>query len=250
MLKKILAASMLIGLIGCSEPAKEEVATPIKAEAVSVQTENSATEIVAPKKMTKPAPRPIMPTLAETKTANYAEGDYYSVIDLPVSTKPTVTEYFSFYCPHCNTFEPLMESIAQQLPSDARFLKNHVSFMGGNMGRSMSKAYVAMNLLNAEHVMVPVMFNRIHNLEKAPKNDAQLRQMFLDEGVSAKEFDAAYNGFTTDSMVNNFDNSFKKSGLSGVPAVIVNNKFLIKTDKIKSEEEYLDLINFLLKKQG
>ncbi len=59
----------------------------------------------------------------------------------------------------------------------------------------MSKAYATMVALKVEDKMVPVMFNRIHNMRKPPRDDAEIRQIFLDEGVDAKKFDAAFKGF-------------------------------------------------------
>ncbi|MEZ8318472.1 thiol:disulfide interchange protein DsbA/DsbL [Vibrio splendidus] len=180
--------------------------------------------------------------------AKFNEGEHYKVLDLEASKKPMVTEFFSFYCPHCNSFEPIIQQLKQQLPADAKLQKNHVSFMGGNMGLPMSKAYATMIALKVEDKMVPVMFNRIHNMNKPPRDEAELRQIFLDEGVDAKKFDAAYNGFAVDSMVRRFDKAFKDSGLSGVPAVVVNNRYLIDAQGINSLDEYFELVNFLLKK--
>ncbi|CAH6871008.1 Thiol:disulfide interchange protein DsbA [Vibrio chagasii] len=180
--------------------------------------------------------------------AKFNEGEHYKVLDLETSKKPVVTEFFSFYCPHCNSFEPIIQQLKQQLPKDAKLQKNHVSFMGGNMGLPMSKAYATMIALKVEDKMVPVMFNRIHNMNKPPRDEAELRQIFLDEGVDAKKFDAAYNGFAVDSMVRRFDKAFKDSGLSGVPAVVVNNRYLVEAQGISSLDEYFELVNFLLKK--
>lgn len=180
--------------------------------------------------------------------AKFNEGEHYKVLDLEASKKPMVTEFFSFYCPHCNSFEPIIQQLKQQLPADAKLQKNHVSFMGGNMGMPMSKAYATMIALKVEDKMVPVMFNRIHNMNKPPRDEAELRQIFLDEGIDAKKFDAAYNGFAVDSMVRRFDKAFKDSGLSGVPAVVVNNRYLIDAQGISSLDEYFELVNFLLKK--
>ena len=180
--------------------------------------------------------------------AKFNEGEHYKVLDLEASKKPMVTEFFSFYCPHCNSFEPIIQQLKQQLPADVKLQKNHVSFMGGNMGLPMSKAYATMIALKVEDKMVPVMFNRIHNMNKPPRDEAELRQIFLDEGVDAKKFDAAYNGFAVDSMVRRFDKAFKDSGLSGVPAVVVNNRYLIDAQGINSLDEYFELVNFLLKK--
>ena len=180
--------------------------------------------------------------------AKFNEGEHYKVLDLEASKKPMVTEFFSFYCPHCNSFEPIIQQLKQQLPKDAKLQKNHVSFMGGNMGLPMSKAYATMIALKIEDKMVPVMFNRIHTMNKPPRDEAELRQIFLDEGVDAKKFDAAYSGFAVDSMVRRFDKAFKDSGLSGVPAVVVNNRYLIDAQGINSLDEYFELVNFLLKK--
>ncbi|MFA0224441.1 thiol:disulfide interchange protein DsbA/DsbL [Vibrio splendidus] len=180
--------------------------------------------------------------------AKFNEGEHYKVLDLEASKKPMVTEFFSFYCPHCNSFEPIIQQLKQQLPKDAKLQKNHVSFMGGNMGLPMSKAYATMIALKVEDKMVPVMFNRIHTMNKPPRDEAELRQIFLDEGVDANKFDAAYNGFAVDSMVRRFDKAFKDSGLSGVPAVVVNNRYLIDAQGINSLDEYFELVNFLLKK--
>ncbi|UPR47371.1 thiol:disulfide interchange protein DsbA/DsbL [Vibrio cyclitrophicus] len=180
--------------------------------------------------------------------AKFNEGEHYKVLDLEASKKPMVTEFFSFYCPHCNSFEPIIQQLKQQLPADAKLQKNHVSFMGGNMGLPMSKAYATMIALKVEDKMVPVMFNRIHTMNKPPRDEEELRQIFLDEGIDAKKFDAAYNGFAVDSMVRRFDKAFKDSGLSGVPAVVVNNRYLVEAQGINSLDEYFELVNFLLKK--
>lgn len=178
--------------------------------------------------------------------AKFTEGEYYKVLDHELAKKPVVSELFSFYCPHCNTFEPIIRQLKAQLPEGVKLQKNHVSFMGGAMGEPMSKAYATMIVLKIEDKMAPILFNRIHTMRQGPKNSEELRQIFLDEGVDAKKFDAAYNGFAVDSMVRRFDKQFNDSGLSGVPAVIVNNKYLVQADSITSIDEYFALVNYLL----
>ncbi|WP_428771918.1 thiol:disulfide interchange protein DsbA/DsbL [Vibrio sp.] len=180
--------------------------------------------------------------------ASFSEGEHYKVLDLEKSKTPLVTEFFSFYCPHCNNFEPVIKQLKSHLPDNAKFQKSHVSFMGGAMGKSMAKSYATMVTLKVEDTMVPVMFDRIHNLRKPPKNDKELKQIFTDHGVDGKKFDAAFNGFAVDSMVRRFDKQFKDSGLSGVPAVVVNNVYLVQTQSITSMDEYFELVNYLLKK--
>ncbi|MDF5213445.1 DsbA family protein, partial [Vibrio parahaemolyticus] len=53
-------------------------------------------------------------------------------------------------------------------------------------------------------------------------------------------------GFAVDSMVRRMDKQFENSGLTGVPAVIVNNKYLVQAQSIKTMDEYFSLVNYLL----
>ncbi|GAL08064.1 periplasmic thiol:disulfide interchange protein DsbA [Photobacterium aphoticum] len=84
------------------------------------------------------------------QAAQFKEGDHYKVLDLPKSSSPLVTEFYSFYCPACNRFEPMIQELKKTLPDNAKFQKNHVSFMGGSMGESMSKAYATAVVLGVE----------------------------------------------------------------------------------------------------
>ena len=59
-----------------------------------------------------------------------SDGDnQYTVIDVEKSAEPQVTEFFSFYCPHCYQFEPIMQSVEHKLPEGTSFKKMHVDFL-------------------------------------------------------------------------------------------------------------------------
>lgn len=178
--------------------------------------------------------------------AQFEQGTHYTVLDNEKSAAPKVTEYFSFYCPHCYKFEPVMDNLKASLPDNAKFEKVHVAFMGAKMAVPMAKSYATMVALDAEKVMVPAMFKQIHELRRAPQDEQALRQIFIDNGIDAEKFDAAYNSFVVNSMQRGFDKQFAQSTLTGVPGVIVNNKYIVKADKIRSFEEYNQLVNYLL----
>ncbi len=142
----------------------------------------------------------------------FTAGKHYQVLNTKPSSSPTVTEYFSFYCPHCYNFEPIMEQVKERIPKNAKFEKVHVSFMGGSMAASMAKAYATMVVLEVEEKMIPVMFRQIHEFKKAPRNVQSLRQIFTDHGVDPEKFDAAFNGVVVDSMQRRFDTAFRDAG--------------------------------------
>lgn len=183
---------------------------------------------------------------ASVNAAQFEEGTHYKILDVAKADKPVVTEFFSFYCPHCYKFEGVIKYLKKDLPESADFQKVHVAFMGNDMAVPMAKAYATMIALDAEESMIPAMFTKIHEMKQTPKNEAELRQVFIDNGVDSKKFDAAYNGFAVNSMQKRFDKQFDASTLTGVPGVLVNNKYIVKPEKITSYEEYNQLVNYLL----
>ncbi|MGR5408235.1 thiol:disulfide interchange protein DsbA/DsbL [Vibrio sp. PNB22_8_1] len=181
-----------------------------------------------------------------THAAQFEEGKHYKVLDVKKASKPTVTEFFSFYCPHCYKFEAVVENLKSALPEDASFEKVHVAFMGSDMAVPMAKSYATMVSLGVEKSMVPVMFAQIHQMRQAPRDEVELKQIFVDNGVDAKKFDAAYNSFAVNSMQKQFDKKFEESTLTGVPGVLVNNKYIVLANEIRSYDEYNELVNYLL----
>ncbi|AHJ01545.1 TPA: thiol:disulfide interchange protein DsbA/DsbL [Vibrio parahaemolyticus] len=178
--------------------------------------------------------------------AQFEEGKHYKVLNVEKATKPTVTEFFSFYCPHCYKFESVIENLKPALPKEARFEKVHVAFMGADMAVPMAKSYATMVSLGVEDKMVPAMFAQIHQKRQAPKNEDELKKVFTDNGVDGNKFDAAYNSFAVSSMQKRFDKQFKESTLTGVPGVVVNNKYIVIPNEVRSYAEYSELVNYLL----
>ncbi|MFW7525280.1 thiol:disulfide interchange protein DsbA/DsbL [Vibrio ostreicida] len=178
--------------------------------------------------------------------ATFELGTHYQVLETEKSATPKVIEFFSFYCPHCYQFEPAIERLKSALPAGTTFEKVHVAFMGGNMAIPMAKSYATMVSLGVEKTMVPAMFKQIHEKRSAPNNEQSLRQLFIDNGVEPQKYDSTYNSFVVNAMQRSFDKQFDKSTLTGVPGVLVNNKYIVKTEKIRSVDEYNQLVNYLL----
>lgn len=235
MFKKLLPLLLIVSLTACSEPESVTQTSPEATQTTeTAQTQAESTESVAPIE------------IADAKPGRFKAGEDYQVLETPATDTPTVTEFFSFYCPHCYQFEPLVQQLKQQVPDNAKVVKNHVSFMGGNMGDVVTRAYATAVVLDAQDTIIPVMFNRIQVAQNPPKSLADVRQMFVDNGIDGSEFDGAYNSFSANSMAKRFDQSFEKAGLRGVPAVIVNGKYHVTPKTVETPEEYFQLINFLL----
>ena len=70
--------------------------------------------------------------LAPPSPAQPVEGSDYKKLEPPLPTdspgKIEVIEFFSYGCPHCNAFHPLISAWAAKLPKDVVFKRVPVSF--------------------------------------------------------------------------------------------------------------------------
>lgn len=189
----------------------------------------------------------IKSTSAVCSNTTFEEGVHYKELSLPKSTIPELKHFFSFFDDRCYQFQPLLKSLEKEIPSEVTVNKIPVASKKGNKAYYLSKAYVIAMSFDITEKIVPRIFDLIHKKEQELKESA-IRQLFIDAGIDPRDYDAAYTSFGTDSMVSNFNESFKEAGLTMVPNFLVNNKYLVLYSNLNSEEEYLNLIKFLLNK--
>ena len=179
----------------------------------------------------------------------FKEGVNYDVVTQTGSAQPEVLEFFSYFCPHCAKFEPIAEELKKSLPEGVPMKKNPVAFLGREMGPEMQRAYAVANLLNVEGKLTPVIFDKIHTQRQYPQSRADVKQIFVDNGVPAEEFDGAVDSFAVSGMVSQFDRNTESYNIRGVPAFLVNGKYMVKIESITSQEQFNQLVKFLLAKK-
>jgi thiol:disulfide interchange protein DsbA len=181
--------------------------------------------------------------------ADFKEGTHYEVISQTATEKPEVLEFFSFYCPHCFKFEPLMQNLEKSLPADVAVKKNHVNFLGGAIADDVTKAYAASDLLNVKDEVTSIIFDRIHTQRKAISNEQDILDIFAQAGVEEKDAKAALASFPVNGMASQMKRNTETFKIRGVPTLIVNGKYKVNTGSVKSTEEFTQLVTFLTKKK-
>ena len=200
-----------------------------------------------------------MPLLAFSISAcaeKYTEGKQYTKVNETISSKAEVREYFSFYCPHCFSSEPLMEAIKKTLPTNVKFERNHVDFLRAaspKIQAMLGKAVVVAEQLGLEKTIVPAIFRYIQIQRAVITSEKDLRNIFVLNGADGEKFDKLMKSFSVNSkakaMKKNQDTMSRKGALKGVPTVIVNGKYRINNteiDRTNPEEDYKKLVKYLL----
>ncbi|WP_341502538.1 thiol:disulfide interchange protein DsbA/DsbL [Gallaecimonas sp. GXIMD4217] len=181
----------------------------------------------------------------------FEEGKHYEVIKMAApSAQPMVTEYFSFLCPHCYRFEPFIKELKGQLPEGVKLQKNHVDFMGREMGVELSRAWAVMELLGVEEQVASKLFASIHVQRQIPKSRDDIRNIFVAAGVKGEDFDAAVNSFSINGRLSQMQRNTLNNEVHGVPTLIINGKYKVNTGSVSSKEELFELVNWLAKKDA
>ncbi|HEX5793470.1 MAG TPA: thiol:disulfide interchange protein DsbA/DsbL [Rheinheimera sp.] len=177
---------------------------------------------------------------------NFTAGEHYEILAVEPAESKQVLEFFSYFCPHCYNFEPIAQQLKASLPADVSFERAPVSFMGQEMGPELQRAHAVAVMLGKESQITPALFALIHTERKAPANRNQLRSFFVSHGVAAEDFDNRINSLPVLAEVAGYDSIREKLNITSVPTFVVNGKYMIKIGALKSQQQFNELVNYLL----
>lgn len=188
----------------------------------------------------------------------YQEGVQYEVIGQQGTAKPELKEFFSFYCPHCNAFEPILHDVVKQLPAGTSFKKYHVDFMGQAsqpVQQSLSEAMVLAKLKGKDENVNKAFFKHIHTDRKKFGSAADVKDIAIAAGLDATTFDKDIKSFAVQSQVRLMQKEQQTLSeakiMNSVPTLIVNGRYKLHIDKLDDADVKADLtalVQYLLTK--
>ena len=184
----------------------------------------------------------------------WREGTHYNVISEQATERKEVLEFFSFWCPHCFNSEPLVKEIKTKLADDVEFKKVHVNFMGFTSAAIQDDATKAMMVareLEKADELNQAIFKYIHVSRSAITGIADLKNIFVVNGVEPDEFDKMISSFGVKSRLNMNNASVKnyREHVTSVPNFIVNGKYQATFTRDMKQDDMVDLIVFLSNKK-
>ena len=134
----------------------------------------------------------------------WREDTHYKVISEQATEKKEVLEFFSFWCPHCFNFDPLVKNIKSKLADDVEFKKVHVNFMGFTSAAIQDDATKAMMVareLDKSEELNQAIFKYIHVSRSAITGMKDLKNIFVVNGVEPEDFDKMMSSFGVNSRL-------------------------------------------------
>jgi thiol:disulfide interchange protein DsbA len=178
---------------------------------------------------------------------DFVEGVEYKKVPQPQSIAPhtkQVTEVFYYGCPHCFHLEPSIHEWLKTKPKDVYFEQIPAVLNNPNW-IFMGKVYfTAKELGVVEKAHLPF-FTAIHEERKQLFTVDALASYFTQFGVKEADFKATFNSFKVDQLVRNAMRVTQALGISGVPAVVVNGKYLTDVPMAQSKERMWQVVDYL-----
>lgn len=184
--------------------------------------------------------------------ATYEEGVHYSRLAAPQPTstgdKVEVLEVFWYGCPHCFRFEPFVERWLRKKPANAEFVRMPGVLVGHweLFGRVFYTEQL-MGILEKTHTPF---FNALHMEKRNFSSEEAIADFFAGLGVNKDEFLKTFHSFAVETRIRQAKVMGERYGIDGVPAVIVNGKYLVSNRLTGGNAETLNVINYLVEKES
>lgn len=188
-------------------------------------------------------------TLLQAET--FREGVDYELLQQPgkveVPGKIEVREFFSFSCPHCFRLESFISEWKPKQAEDVNFVMTPAAMRKD--WEPLAHAYYVAEALGKLDQIKPDLFDAIHVKKKQLFTQSELAGFFKGYGVSEDDFNKLYNSFSVRVKVRQATALAKTYRLRGVPALVVNAKYLVKTQNDKTFADMLEVVDFLVDKE-
>ncbi|MFV8835031.1 thiol:disulfide interchange protein DsbA/DsbL [Aquisalimonas sp. APHAB1-3] len=183
---------------------------------------------------------------------SFEAGEHYQVLDEPLPTnvadgKVEVREFFSYACPHCHTFSPLIQSLMADLDEQAELVHTPVVF--NRSWEPLARAYYTSRVLDVTDDTHSAVFNALHQDNRRISGIDEIAEVMGEQGVDEDAVRDAWESFSVDSAMRQGDRIASAYGVRSTPTVAVAGKYLIDVRDAGRQERMIQVIRYLVEKE-
>jgi protein dithiol oxidoreductase (disulfide-forming) len=206
---------------------------------------------------------------APASAASFEAGRHYTVLPQAQQTtvaagKVEVMEVFSYGCPACNKFQPVMKKLKASLPANAQLVYLPASWHPQENWHVFQRAYLAAQSLGVAEKAHEAMFDAIWSTGELGISDPKTGRIksklpSIDDvslfyqrvaGVKAADFVAAAKSFGIDAKMKQADAQIIAMKINSTPTLVVNGKYRVDSENISGNDEMIEVVKFLVAKEA
>lgn len=188
--------------------------------------------------------------LAASAQAGPVEGRDYArlaqPLPMPATGKVEVIEFFGYWCPHCNSFEPTLDAWSRKLPADVVFRRVPVAFSAPQ--EPYAKIYFTLESMGLLEQMHRKVFAAIHVQRQHLEKDSEILAFMTANGVDATKFSDTYKSFTVASKFKQARQLADAYRIDGVPTLGIHGRFFTSPSLAGGAEQALRVTDQLIQR--
>ena len=195
------------------------------------------------------AAAPGLPLLALAQGAPVEGRDYARLaqpLPMPATGKVEVVEFFGYWCPHCNAFEPTLDAWSRKLPADVLFKRVPVAFSAPQ--EPYAKIFYTLEAMGLLEQMHRKVFAAIHVQRQHLEKDSEILDFMKANGVDSAKFSEIYKSFTVASKFKQGRQLADAYRIDGVPTLGIHGRFFTSPSLAGGSEQALKVTDQLIQR--
>lgn len=158
---------------------------------------------------------------------NPASGTEYVPLPItqpvPAGKKIEVLEFFAYWCPHCNAFEPLLEDWVKKQGNNIVLKRIHVP--KGDLTLPQQKLYFTLEAMGVAEQNQAKVFHAMHVQREKFTRDEQVFDWVAKNGFDRNKFIDIYRSLPVQNRVRQADKAMIDYGIDSWPTIIVDGRY-------------------------
>ena len=183
---------------------------------------------------------------AQTK---FVEGTHYAALSEPLPVpkgKIDVVEFFSYACPHCNEFEPVLEAWVKKVPADVNFHRVPVPFLANR--ENFQRLYYALESMGQVDKMQTKVFHAVHIEGQSLDKPADIQALMVKNGIDGTKFLEVFNSFSVQIKTRQAKQWMENYKIDGVPTLGIQGRYRVSGTMAGSNERMLAVTDYLIQR--
>lgn len=185
--------------------------------------------------------------LAALAQGGPVEGRDYQRVAQPVPVpegKVEVVEFFGYWCPHCNAFEPALDAWAKKLPPPVQFRRLPIAFNAAQ--EPLQRLYFALEALGLVDTLHKKVFAALHVDRRRLNNDADIGDWAKSVGADSTKILDAMKSFSVATKLRQTKQQVEGYGIAGVPTLGIQGRFMTSPSIAGTEARALAVADALI----
>lgn len=175
------------------------------------------------------------------------EGRDFKRVESPVPVpegKIEVVEFFGYWCPHCNAFEPVLDAWVKKLPAHVTFRRLPVAFTPGQ--EPLQKLYYAIEALGQFDALHRKVFAALHVEKKRLNTESDIAAWLTSVGADATKITDTMKSFAVATKVRQSKQQADGYRIEGVPTLGIQGRWMTSPSIAGSPDRALAVADALI----